>query len=710
MKLTLVVVFFLCNWFTFSFSVQAQRESPVLQPGRTIERTISRGQLHRFSITLEKDQYLQVAVEQKGIDVVIRVMSPEGRMLGEFDSPNGSEGLESVAIVSTVAGVYYVDVTPLGQTEEVVAGNYDIRIVELRRATDQELQSGKNAEVLKARGTALMTKLAEILPEIHLPQTRVLAETQAAKLLWATDEKLAAKLIADAASGVKEYIEKVDGSEQDYYQSYNTAMQLRQEVLQVLAPHDPEAALSFIRSTRQLANPEQGPYNNGQEQERRFEIGLANQIAAKDPKRALQIAEETLKTGYTASLADTIRTLQNTNPDLAAGLAREVLGKLLAEKLVGNPEAGLLAINLLRLAHSPGLRGNSNGTTADPPILTEQEYRDLFTRTLAAGLSFTPSSTNFYSVESNTARNIVNSLRSMTTEMNSFAPGSLAIAEKKNTELNTPPDPQNRVWQQYQEKINSGTIDAALEFASQAPRETREQLFQQIAGKAASDGDLARGKQIITEHITNLAQRQQALRNLENQAIWAAMGKGRNEEALRLIANLRNPRERASMLAQIANQIGAGQKRAAALNILEQMRAMLGATPQAENQEEMNALLQIGLAFSRYEPRRAFELIEPLLDQFNEMGAAALALNGFGQQYYQEGELIMQNGNSVAYVAEQLVQAFGRLATADFDRAKTDVDRLQRPEVRIAALLSMAQQTINPQPNQIRIGGRRYVE
>jgi hypothetical protein len=706
MKLTLVaVIFFLCNWFICSFSVQAQGE---LQPGRTIERTISRGQLQRFSITLEKGQYLQLAVEQKGIDVVIRVMSPEGRLLGEFDSPNGDEGLESVTIISTVAGVYYVDVTPLAQVEEVVTGNYDIRIVELRRATDQELQSDKNLEVLKARGVALMTKLAETLPEIRLVHTRVRAETQAARLLWGTDEKLAAKLIADAIAGVREFIEKVDASDQDYYQNYNIARELRQEVLQVLAPYDPEGALNFMRSTRQLPNPEQGPYNN--EQELRFEIGLANQIAAKDPKRALQIAEDTLKGGYTASLADTVRALQATNPDLAVELAKEIQRKLLEEKLLGTSEAGNLAVNLLRLAHSPGPRASSNGTPADPPLLSEQEYRDLFTRTLTAGLGFTPATNNFYSYESNSARNIVNSLRSMTTEMNSYAPGSLAVAEKKNQELNTPPDPQNRVWQQYQEKINNNTVDVALESVSQAPPEAREQLYQQIAGKAASDGDLARARQIVTEHITNPLQRQQALRNLDNQAIYSAINKGRSEEALRLIGNIRNPRERASMLGQVASQIGPGQKRAAVLNLLEQMRAMVGASPQAEDQEQMNALLQISLAFSRYDPKRAFEVIEPLLDQFNELGTAAQTLNGFGQQYYQEGELILQNGNSVANVAQLLIQAFGRLAITDFERAKTDVDRLQRPEVRITALLSMAQQMINPPLNGIRFNNRRFVE
>jgi hypothetical protein len=107
-------------------------------------------------------------------------------------------------------------------------------------------------------------------------------------------------------------------------------------------------------------------------------------------------------------------------------------------------------------------------------------------------------------------------------------------------------------------------------------------------------------------------------------------------------------------------------------------------------------MLEIGRAFSRYDSKRAFEVVEPLLDQFNEMSTAALALNGFGQQYYQDGELMMQNGNGLANTATALMAALGTLGMANFDRAKAAADRLERPEVRIGAYLSIAQQAISP--------------
>jgi hypothetical protein len=682
----------------------AQRADTALQVGTPVERELRRGEAHRFSITLEQDQFMQLVVDQRGIDVVVRVFSPEGKRLGEYDSPNGIEGPENVSLTSTIAGMYYVEVTPLGQNEDLAPGKYEIRIVEVRRATDEELQAGKNQELLKAKGVALVANLADTLPEIRSLQTRVNAQIHTGQLIWASDEKLGGKLLTDAMEGVKEYMAKIENTDDDYYQSYNLAMQMRREVVQVLASRDPERALNFLRATRTLTSPDTGPNDNQQAQELSFELELASQISAKDPKRALQIAEDTLKNGYSSSLANTVNFLRGSDPESAAKLAKAIAAKLQGEKLTNNQEATNLALNLLRIAHYPQRISNRSGAAAAPavPLLSEQEYRDLFAKILADGLSFSPVANNFYSPEMNSARNILNSLKSMTAEMESIAPTSMAAVEKKTIEINTPPDNQSRLWQKYRDTINNGSVDAALEAIGKSPREMRDSLYQQLAGKAAAAGDLTRARQILMDQMTNPIQRQQALNNLDQQAIYNLISKGKIEEALRGVSNFKTPKLRANMLSQIVNQIGPGQKRAGALILLEQARSMLSAVPQAEDQEQMNALLQLSMAFSRYDSRRAFEIVEPLLDQFNEMSTAALTLNGFGQQYYQDGELIMQNGNPVANTAIQLMQALGRLAVTNFERAKADADRLQRQEVRVGALIAIAQQVINPQPGENR--------
>src|SRR5206468_12247669 len=72
--------------------------------------------------------------------------------------------------------------------------------------------------------------------------------------------------------------------------------------------------------------------------------------------------------------------------------------------------------------------------------------------------------------------------------------------------------------------------DAALESVNQAPREMRDQLYQQVANRIAQTGDVARARQLINERITNPMQRQQALRNLDQQVIYSARSEEHTSE------------------------------------------------------------------------------------------------------------------------------------------------------------------------------------
>lgn len=665
---------------------------PTLQLGTPVERKLGPREAHSYSINLEENTYLQITVEQRGIDIVVQVAAADGRSLGDFDSPNGTDGPENVSFVAVTPGVYRVVVAPLNQQDQT-SGMYEIKIVELRQATEQEIKTSKNLDVVKAKGLALLNDVEAIIAEVRSPQTRIRAQLHAAQLLWPVDEKRASRYLNDAANSVKEFL-AVDPASNEYIRNYGHMVQLRAEVVGVLMQRDPEAALEFLRSSRFPLDP----YGNQQEytsQETALELGIATQISANDPKRAFQIARQSLKKGYTSNLPHVLSQLKHKNPELATELANEVVAKLVGDSLLKTGYGAYIASHLSRGCRTA--REAQKEGLSDPSVqalLSPDGCRELLQKTYREALSYTPLSPNHYTPERDAARQLLYGLRDVGPELDTLINGGSAAVTKKISELDGRTEPL-AVYQQAQQKMNqSGPMDGALELIEKAPAEMKESLYTQFATQTAIRGDAARARQIINEKISNPYQRREALQNIDSHEVAAFMQRGKVEDALRTISGFRTPRERAAMLGQIVRQIGPGHKRATAMNLLEQARALLGPGVQAQDQEQMNALLELARAFARYDAKRAFEITEPLVDQTNELCAAARTLDGFGPEYYQNEELDLQNGNSVANVVTQISSALGTLAITNFERAKLTADRLRLPEARLRAYLDIAQQTI----------------
>ena len=679
----LILPLFLCAFLT------ATAQTP-LQPGTPVERTLGPNGSQEFLVNLEENSFIQFVVEQRGIDVLVRVFAPNGKPLGDFDSPNGEDGPEHVSFVAISAGTYRIGVTPLDPNNPDT-GKFEIKILELRHATEQELKASKYLEVAKAKGIALLTDLDELIGEIKSPLTRIKAQLQVAQLIWSSDEKRGAKYLIDATNGFKELLASIDGTSQTYPQQYSNISQLRFEIIQVLAQRDPDAALNFLYSSVPPPNP--WDQHDSQAQESMLEIAIANQIMRNDPNRALQIARRSLKSGrYTGNLIETVNMLRNQNPELAAQLAADIVSKLLNEKFLKKTDAAGLAVQLLSFSQGTMSRGQTvTPNAARPSLLLDSQYRELLQKALTEALSYTVPPSRNYTPERDAAWSLLSSLQQFGPELDTVMTGGAAAVAKKFAEIQNPDNLDN---QQFDKAIATTPVDAALGIIEKAPADQKERLYIQLAGREANNGDLGRARQIINDRVTNPYQKRNSLTNFDRQEIYYAISKGKIEEALRLIGAVRTPKERASYLMEMANQIGPGQKRANAINLLEQARSLLGSSSRAEDQEQMNALFEIARAFSKYDMKRSFEILDPLIDQFNDICAAARTMEGFGQENYQDDELNMQTGGTVPQVAQRLSTLLGTLAVTNFDRARAASDRINLPEVRLKVYLDIAQQTI----------------
>jgi hypothetical protein len=679
-------------------TASAQTAPTKLEVGKSIERTLGPGQSHIYTITLGEKQYLQFVVEQHGVDVVVQVLSPSGQAIARIDSPNGMEGPEHGSILSAAGGIYTIIVSPLDQSAELntikITGRYEIKTIELRDATDDELKVGLNEEYRKKKAMALLSEVLESLPNIHQTQTRVRIKEQAAQLLWKSDEKRAAKLLAETIKDAQDYVQSFPLDAENYYEASGWAQQVRFEVVQLLAMHDPEAALELLISTR-MQDGTQNEQNVRTFEEAQFELSLASQIAEKNPQRAYELAETSLQRGYSPTLLQTLGQLRKTNQDLGTKLSKSLTTKLLSESFLGNPQAMEMLLTILR-SSQPARSGAGGSSVLPEQILSPEDTKELVRKALNEAMNYKPAATEQMRAQSQMAQSLLYSMRSLTNlNLDEFVPGSTAAIDKKLAQSGLYPNSAAGEWSKYEEAMNNPATDA-LATIGQAPDYLREQLVRRYAQKTASSGNLSQATEIVNENVKDPRERQQVLLQLEREAAMTDANQGNWDEALKHVAKLPSATARAAVISEIADRIGKGQKSSKAIQLLETARTLVGASLRPEGSEQMIALLKLAGAFAHYDSKRALEIVQPLVEHFNELAEAARVLNGFGPDYFENGELLMHNGNSLTTIAVPLADALGEISVIDFDKTKQVSERIALPEVRLSLYLGMIQQVIAP--------------
>jgi hypothetical protein len=76
------------------------QDSIPLEPGKPVERELFGGQSHFFKITMISGQYLRVIVAQRGIDVAVALLTPDGKKIGEVDMEQLIEKSETISAIA----------------------------------------------------------------------------------------------------------------------------------------------------------------------------------------------------------------------------------------------------------------------------------------------------------------------------------------------------------------------------------------------------------------------------------------------------------------------------------------------------------------------------------------------------------------------------------------------------------------------------------
>jgi CHAT domain-containing protein len=131
-----VIAFFLGVILSQSSTSLADRpldEQARLTSDASIERAIAGGDVHRYELALQTGEYIRASVLQRGVDVVVEAIGPDGTVLGRFNEETRDAMDEHVQLVAGTTGTYALVVSTA--FARAAPGTYAIRIVERRDAT-----------------------------------------------------------------------------------------------------------------------------------------------------------------------------------------------------------------------------------------------------------------------------------------------------------------------------------------------------------------------------------------------------------------------------------------------------------------------------------------------------------------------------------------------------------------------------------------------
>ena len=137
--------------------VQNSQDVITLEPGKSIDRELKAGETHRYAITLAVGQYLQVSVEQKGIDVKVEVAVPNKEQ-ADFNDAQSQTSREEIFLYAEQSGVIHLNIkSALANTP---TGKYQLMVEALRPATEADRKAAQaqqlylRANLINDRGKA----------------------------------------------------------------------------------------------------------------------------------------------------------------------------------------------------------------------------------------------------------------------------------------------------------------------------------------------------------------------------------------------------------------------------------------------------------------------------------------------------------------------------------------------------------------------------
>ncbi|HEY0544081.1 MAG TPA: hypothetical protein VGC91_01700 [Pyrinomonadaceae bacterium] len=555
-------------------------------------------------------------------------------------------------------------------------------------------QQAEAQKKLTAQALELLDAVVKDSERLTLPQNRAYVSINAALLLWQYDEPQARNLFKNAAADLRAVMNEPDVEEMPRgYRQKMERGQLREKLLFSVARFDARLARALLEETRPAPAQKKNDGSNPADTEEEFEARLAAVIAQKDPAQAVEMARKSLAKGFSYNLPNLLEEIQKKDAEAASQLAGDILTKLKTTTVSTSQEAYNVAARLLQMATAEQPKKKS-ADKESKPLLSEQSLRELAELLATAALNAPPEMYARYM-----------DIGFLIPQLEKYAPARAQQLRRKNAQEGGGDDGEDteqeaESWQQYQKLMETGSVDDLLAAADKAEQGLREAYYRQAAFKLTNEGKTDRARQIITEHITDTEQRAQMLKELDRQALAASASQGKMDETRKYLAGVSSNEERIAALAQLAASVARSGDKKVSLQLLEEARNLSPSRPKYSRQ--LFAQLQIARAYAVVDTDQSFAILEPSIDQLNEIIAAGILLGEFfaEEDAVRDDELVIQ---PFVQMVEAFQTQYGRdlntLARANFTRTRDAAERFQRYEVRLLARLLVAQSVLAQKPD-----------
>ncbi|HEX2079382.1 MAG TPA: erythromycin esterase family protein [Longimicrobium sp.] len=180
-----------------------------LSGGSVIDTSLTAAEAHDYVIRLRRGESAVLTVRQNGVDVVVELRGPDGRILDAVDSPTGRTGEERAEIMGGTGGTFGVRVRPYSPGEP--AGRYRLSISEWRDARATARVLGQRA---RARDSAVawLRSSAQPLRLDGLAQLRPLQQAlQGARVVGLGEATHGSRELGDLRLGVTQHLVREHG-------------------------------------------------------------------------------------------------------------------------------------------------------------------------------------------------------------------------------------------------------------------------------------------------------------------------------------------------------------------------------------------------------------------------------------------------------------------------------------------------------------------